>query len=81
MSFCEMSQSSHYLSTALDNSARKSQKSKNSNGNPIRLPSKILAIIKDENGLDGFPAVFVAEAAGCVKRISLQVCKIFKLPF
>lgn len=61
-------------SSALDNSARKAEKSKNKNGDPIKLPSKILAVIEDPESNAEDPAVFVAEAAGCVKRVSLQVC-------
>lgn len=61
-------------SSALDNSARKAQKSKNTNGDPIKLSSKILAVVEDPEGSDESPALFVAEAAGNVKRVSVQVC-------
>lgn len=61
-------------SSALDNSARKAEKSKNTNGNPIKLTSKILSVIEDPESSDEDPAVIVAEAAGNVKRVSLQVC-------
>ena len=51
---------------------RRAAKSKNKHGDPIKLPSKILAAIADPQS-DG--AVFVAEAAGEVKRVVLEVCK------
>ncbi|KAF2742967.1 WD40 repeat-like protein [Sporormia fimetaria CBS 119925] len=60
--------------TALDNSARKAAKSKNKHGDPIQLPSKILAVIKDPR--NGGGKVFVAEAAGCVKGVDLETKKI-----
>ncbi|KAL8655263.1 MAG: hypothetical protein Q9226_003117 [Calogaya cf. arnoldii] len=46
---------------------RKSLKSKNKNGNPIRLPSKILAVIADPQC--PHEAVYVAESAGNVRRV------------
>jgi len=59
-------------SAALSEISRKAAKSKNSFGNPIRLPSKILAVIADP---DDAGRVFVAEAAGTVRRVVLEVCK------
>lgn len=58
-------------SAALSTSARKAQKSSNKKGNPVKLASKILDVAVDP--LDG-DAVYVAEAAGTVKRVSVEVC-------
>jgi hypothetical protein len=57
-------------SSALNETARKATKSKNTKGSPIKLPSKILAVIPDPQNED---AVYVAEAAGNVKRVNLKV--------
>ena len=57
---------------SLATTERKAAKSKNKHGNPIKLPSKILAAIPDPTS-DG--AIYVAEAAGEVKRVVLEVCK------
>lgn len=57
-------------STALETSKRKAAKAANKFGKPIALPSKILALHADPLD-DG--AVFVAEAAGSVKRVVLDV--------
>lgn len=51
---------------------RKAAKSTNKHGDPIALPSKILAIHPDQ---DNDNAILVAEAAGDVKRIDLEVSK------
>ncbi|OAL55246.1 WD domain-containing protein [Pyrenochaeta sp. DS3sAY3a] len=61
----------HYFQTtsSLEETARKAAKSKNAKGNPIRLPSKILAIIADPQDEQ---QIYVAEAAGSVKRINLK---------
>ncbi|KAF2118930.1 WD repeat protein [Lophiotrema nucula] len=65
------SDAGHFFQTtsALNETARKAQKAKNKKGNPIKLPSKILAVVSDPK--DG-GHVFVAEAAGNVKRIKLE---------
>jgi hypothetical protein len=63
-------------SAALDEAARKARKAKNKLGNPIKLPSKILAIAADPRDSG---AVYVAEAAGTVKKIILEVCKMENL--
>ncbi|KAF2688739.1 WD domain-containing protein [Lentithecium fluviatile CBS 122367] len=59
----------HFFQTtsALNETARKASKSKNAKGNPVKLPSKILAVAADpqDGGL-----IYVAEAAGNVKRIN-----------
>jgi hypothetical protein len=49
---------------------RKKLKSTNKKGDPIKLDSKILAVVADPNN-EGI--VFVAEAAGRVTRIDLNV--------
>ncbi|KAF2128908.1 WD domain-containing protein [Dothidotthia symphoricarpi CBS 119687] len=61
----------HYFQTtsALNETARKATKAKNTKGNPFKLPSKILAITADPRD-DGH--VYIAEAAGNVKRIHLE---------
>ncbi|KAI4141987.1 MAG: hypothetical protein L6R39_005122 [Caloplaca ligustica] len=50
---------------------RKFQKSKNKNGNPIRLPSKILAAIAHPSCTGD--VVFLAESAGNVRRVAVDV--------
>ncbi|KAL8819410.1 MAG: hypothetical protein Q9223_002146 [Gallowayella weberi] len=59
----------HFFQTShsLAESERKNLKSKNENGSPIRLSSKILAVIADPR----YPhnALFVAESAGNVRRV------------
>lgn len=59
-------------SDSLATTARKTAKSKNKNGNPIVLPSKILAVDYDAGDAN---AVYVAEAAGTARRVALEVCK------
>jgi hypothetical protein len=63
--------------TYLTESARKASKSKNASGNPIKLASKILAVAADPENNE---RVYVAEAAGTVRRVVLEVCKTFFLP-
>jgi hypothetical protein len=62
----------HYFQTtsALEETARKAAKSKNSKGNPTKLPSKILAVIADPQNENH---VYAAEAAGSVKHINIEV--------
>ena len=57
-------------SSALATTERKDAKAKNTHGEPIKLPSKILAVHAGDEG-----AVYVAEAAGDVRRVVLEVCK------
>ena len=57
-------------SSALNETARKAAKSKNDRGNPFKLPSKILAVVADPQDEN---QIYVAEAAGKVKRINLEV--------
>ncbi|KAK7606373.1 WD domain-containing protein [Phyllosticta paracitricarpa] len=62
-------------STALSESARKAEKAKNELGAPIKLPSKLLAVAADPLD-DDAAAVYVAEAAGNVKRVVLQTGEV-----
>jgi hypothetical protein len=64
----------HYFQTtsALEETARKAAKSKNTKGDPIKLPSKILAATADPQDEN---QIYVAEAAGSVKRVNLEVDK------
>ncbi|KAK2750347.1 hypothetical protein FQN57_003827 [Myotisia sp. PD_48] len=55
---------------SLQNSQRKQEKSENSNGNPIKLSSKILAIAADPLRKD---VVYLAESSGIVRRLALEV--------
>ena len=57
----------------MDEINRKSRKSSNKSGNPIKLPSKILAVTPDPKSSD---AVYVAESAGTVKRVALGAGKV-----
>ncbi|KAL8776051.1 MAG: hypothetical protein Q9194_003409 [Teloschistes cf. exilis] len=58
-------------SHSLAETERKSLKSTNKNGNPIRLPSKILAVVADPS--NPYDAVFIAESVGSVRRVTLEV--------
>jgi hypothetical protein len=57
-------------SSALNETARKAAKSKNDKGSPSKLPSKILAVVPDPQDVN---QIYIAEAAGNVKRINLEV--------
>ncbi|KAL2041715.1 hypothetical protein N7G274_005499 [Stereocaulon virgatum] len=57
-------------SHSLAETSRKAFKAKNNHGNPIRLSSKILAVLADPS-TDG--AVYIAESAGTVRRVVLEV--------
>jgi hypothetical protein len=59
-----------YASSALHETARKASKSSNAKGNPVKLSSKLLALVADPQHQD---AIYVAEAAGNVKRVNLEV--------
>jgi len=65
----------HYFQTtsALNETARKATKSKNTKGKPIKLPSKILALSPDPQ--DG-NHIYVAEAAGSVKRVNVETGEV-----
>ena len=58
------------ISASLDDQERKDAKSQNTNGNPIRLQGKILAVHLDplNNG-----SIYVAQSNGSVRRINLAV--------
>lgn len=62
----------HFFQTTtyLTESVRKASKSKNASGNPIKLTSKILAVAADPENNE---RVYVAEAAGTVRRVVLEV--------
>lgn len=57
-------------SSSLAETSRKARKAPNTHGNPIRIPSKILAVIADptSNG-----ALYLAESAGTARRVVLDV--------
>lgn len=57
-------------STSLEESNRKAEKSSNTNGAPIKLLSKILAVAADPLSKE---SVYVAESAGTVRRVVLEV--------
>ena len=59
-----------HASSSLEEITRKASKSKNTKGNLIKLPSKILAAIADPQDAN---QIYVAEAAGSVKRINIEV--------
>ncbi|KAL3467642.1 WD40-repeat-containing domain protein [Aspergillus heterothallicus] len=66
--------------SSLDEQKRKDAKSKNTNGSPIRLQSKILAVQADPLN-EGF--VYVAQSGGTVRRVNLETgetAAIFKGP-
>ena len=52
-------------------------KAKNKHGKPIKLQSKILAVLPD--GSREARAVYIAEAAGDVKTVDLEVCKSIRV--
>ncbi|KAI9774857.1 MAG: hypothetical protein M1840_000073 [Geoglossum simile] len=61
----------HFFQTeaSLDEIARKSQKAHNNKGQPITLPSKILAVEPDPRDVR---RVYVAESGGTVRRVVLE---------
>lgn len=50
--------------------ARRAAKSGNTFGDPIKLQSKILAVVADPASS---ASVYVAESAGCIRRVNLDV--------
>ncbi|OTA22872.1 hypothetical protein BTJ68_14981 [Hortaea werneckii EXF-2000] len=68
----------HFFQTtdALATSERKAAKAKNQHGDPIKLSSKLLAVHVDHAN-DG--AVYVAEAAGDVKKINLDTKEVKRI--
>ncbi|KAF2462299.1 quinon protein alcohol dehydrogenase-like superfamily [Lineolata rhizophorae] len=65
----------YFQTTAsLEASERKSAKAKNTHGNPVKLPSKLLAVLAD-NALpphDASNTIFIAEARGAVRRLAID---------
>ena len=68
----------HFFQTSesLVSGQRKAAKAKNKLGRPIKLSSKLLAVTPDL--FDG-RAVYVAEAAGEVRRVILEVSSFWSL--
>ena len=64
----------HFFQTSdsLATTERKTEKAKNKHGNPIKLSSKLLAVQASQSN-DSI--VYIAEAAGDVKRVNVEVCK------
>lgn len=61
----------HFIfSSSLEESNRKAVKSTNTNGAPIKLQSKILAIAADPSNSR---SVYIAESAGTLRRVVLEV--------
>ncbi|KAL2359915.1 hypothetical protein RJZ56_007228 [Blastomyces dermatitidis] len=72
-----MAQSSHrddffQTDTSLEEIRRKAEKSENSNGDPIKLQSKLLAIVADPSSNS---SIYVAESAGLLRKVVLEVGK------
>lgn len=67
------------FSEAIANRARKAAKSNNKYGNPIVMKSKVLAAISDPQ--DAQDSIFIAESAGCVRRMTLSVRKAISYSF
>ena len=61
---------SRLYSVSLAQRARREAKAENSNGNPIRLPSKVLALIVDPTSAK---RIYVSESGGNARRIDLDV--------
>ena len=62
----------HFFQTDASESsrARKAAKSGNKNGNPILLQSKILNAIPDPSSSS---CIYIAESAGCVRKVDVEV--------
>ena len=62
----------HFFQTDASEStrARRAAKSDNKNGNPIVLQSKILSVILDPVSA---ACIYIAESAGCVRKVNVQV--------
>jgi hypothetical protein len=60
-------------SASLDDQERKDAKSQNTNGNPIRLQGKILAVYLDPLNKG---SIYVAQSNGSVRRIILAVSEL-----
>ena len=62
-----------FHSAALDEQQRKDSKAKNTNGNPIQIGSKILAVHLDPCNQG---SVYIAQSSGVVRRVKLEVSDI-----
>lgn len=58
--------------------ARRAAKSGNKNGNPIVLQSKILNVVPDPFSSS---CIYVAESAGCVRRVDIEVGMILSVSY
>lgn len=65
----------HFFQTDASEStrARRAAKSGNNNGKPIVLQSKLLGLITDPFSSQ---CVYIAESAGCVRKVNIEVGKI-----
>lgn len=54
----------------MEETNRKAAKSKNQNGKPIKLQSKILAVAADPHSAE---SIYVAESSGVLRRVVLEV--------
>lgn len=70
----------HFFQTsaALETTSRKEAKAKNKHGKPIKIASKVLAAHADIFGSAAVPTVYIAEAAGEVKRVKLEASLMMK---
>lgn len=71
MSYRDTGKDYFQTSDSLATVERKQAKSKNTHGKPIKFSSKLLALHPDP---DDARAIYVAEAAGNIKRVVLEVC-------
>lgn len=68
--FVESCTDEDYCRAALDEQTRKDSKAQNTEGKPIRLQSKILAVEADPLNAG---CVFVAQSGGTIRRVVLEV--------
>ncbi|PHH62751.1 hypothetical protein CDD81_6739 [Ophiocordyceps australis] len=68
----QSSDSNHFFQSdaALAQRQRKADKASNKHGKPLRLKSKILAVIAGPTW--DVPSIFMAESAGCVRRLQVS---------
>lgn len=64
----------HFFQTSasLERQERRRLKSKNKNGNPIVLPSKILTFVVDPMSRSGLPLIYTGESGGLARRVNLE---------
>lgn len=60
------------LSASAAQRERKAGKAGNKHGDPVVMKSKILAAIPDP--ASPYSSIFIAESAGFVRRVNLEVC-------